>query len=117
MKAFAFAMALLAAGAACAATPYPARPIRIVVAYTPAGATDILARTVGQKMNETWGQPVVIENRPGAHGHIRTENAAHATADGHTVLMTTAGPHGINPSLYRRLGYDAVKDFAPVSLV
>jgi tripartite-type tricarboxylate transporter receptor subunit TctC len=68
-------------------------------------------------MNEAWGQPVVIENRPGANGNIGTEYAAHATADGHTVLMTTAGPHGINPSLYRRLGYDAVKDFAPITLV
>jgi tripartite-type tricarboxylate transporter receptor subunit TctC len=108
---------LAAAAAAPAATSYPARPIRIVVAYTPAGATDILARTVGQKMNESWGQPVVIENRPGANGNIGTEYAAKATADGHTLLMTTAGPHGINPSLYRKLGYDAVKDFAPVSLV
>ena len=108
---------LSAASTVDAATTYPARPIRIVVAYTPAGATDILARTVGQKINEAWGQPVVIENRPGANGNIGTEYAAKATADGHTVLMTTAGPHGINPSLYRKLGYHAVKDFAPVSLV
>jgi tripartite-type tricarboxylate transporter receptor subunit TctC len=108
---------MLAAAAAQAATPFPTRPIRIVVAYTPAGATDILARTVGQKMNEAWGQPVVIENRPGANGNIGTEYAAKATADGYTLLMTTAGVHGINPSLYRRLGFDAVKDFAPVSLV
>src|SRR5687767_4566773 len=110
------AAAMLAATVSHAAT-YPTRPIRIVVAYTPAGATDILARTVGQKLNEAWGQPVVIENRPGANGNIGTEYAAKATPDGHTVLMTTAGPHGINPSLYRKLGYDAVKDFAPVSLV
>src|SRR3954468_23817448 len=117
MKALAFAIALLADGAACAATPYPTRPIRIVVAYTPAGATDILARIIGQKMNEAWGQPVIIENRPGANGNIGTEYAAKAAPDGHTFLMTTAGPHGINPSLYRKLGYDAVKDFSPVSLV
>jgi tripartite-type tricarboxylate transporter receptor subunit TctC len=117
-SAIAFAVVMLAAStAATAATTYPARPIRIVVAYTPAGATDILARIVGQKMNESWGQPVVIENRPGANGNIGTEYAARATPDGHTLLMTTAGPHGINPSLYRKLGYDAVKDFAPVSLV
>ena len=111
------AAAMLATTVTHAATPYPGRPIRIVVAYTPAGATDILARTVGQKLNEAWGQPVVIENRPGANGNIGTEYAARATPDGHTLLMTTAGPHGINPSLYRKLGYDAVKDFAPISLV
>lgn len=96
---------------------YPDRPIRIVVAYTPAGATDILARTIGQKMNEAWGQPVIIDNRPGANGNIGTEYAAKATPDGYTLLMVTAGTHGINPGLYRKLGFDAVKDFAPVSLV
>jgi tripartite-type tricarboxylate transporter receptor subunit TctC len=104
-------------GMADAAQPYPTRPIRIVVAYTPAGATDILARVIGQKMNEAWGQPVIVDNRPGANGNIGTEYAARAQPDGHTFLMTTAGPHGINPSLYKKLGYDAVKDFAAVSLV
>ncbi|MGZ5178676.1 MAG: Bug family tripartite tricarboxylate transporter substrate binding protein [Burkholderiales bacterium] len=104
-------------GVAFAAQAYPTRPIRIVVAYTPAGATDILARVIDQKMNEAWGQPVIIENRPGANGNIGTEYAAKAAPDGHTFLMTTAGPHGINPSLYRKLGYDAVKDFTAVSLV
>jgi tripartite-type tricarboxylate transporter receptor subunit TctC len=110
-------LATAAHGVTSAAQAYPTRPIRIVVAYTPAGATDILARIVGQKMNEAWGQPVIIENRPGANGNIGTEYAAKAAPDGHTFLMTTAGPHGINPSLYRKLGYDAVKDFAAVSLV
>lgn len=104
-------------GLAEAAQAYPTRPIRIVVAYTPAGTTDILARVIGQKMNESWGQPVIIDNRPGANGNIGTEYAAKTQPDGHTFLMTTAGPHGINPSLYRNLGYDAVKDFAAVSLV
>jgi tripartite-type tricarboxylate transporter receptor subunit TctC len=113
----AIAALLAVTGAAHAAQAYPTRPIRIVVAYPPAGATDILARIIGQKMNEAWGQPVIVENRPGANGNIGTEYAARATPDGHTFLMTTAGPHGINPSLYRKLGYDAVKDFAPVSLV
>ncbi len=96
---------------------YPAKPIRIVVAYTPAGTTDILARTIGQKLTEAWGQSVIIDNRPGANGNIGTEYAAKATADGYTLLMVTAGTHGINPGLYRKLGFDAVKDFAPVSLV
>ena len=96
---------------------YPERPIRIVVAYTPAGATDILARTIGQKMTEAWGQPVIVDNRPGANGNIGSEYAAKATPDGYTLLMVTAGTHGINPSLYRKLGFDAIKDFAPISLV
>ncbi len=111
-------VALLASATAIAQpAAYPTKPIRIVVAYTPAGATDILARTIGQKLTEAWGQAVIIDNRPGANGNIGTEYAAKATPDGYTLLMVTAGTHGINPGLYRKLGFDAVKDFAPVSLV
>jgi tripartite-type tricarboxylate transporter receptor subunit TctC len=111
-------VALLASTTAIAQpAAYPTKPIRIVVAYTPAGATDILARTIGQKLTEAWGQAVIIDNRPGANGNIGTEYAAKATPDGYTLLMVTAGTHGINPGLYRKLGFDAVKDFAPVSLV
>ncbi len=111
-------VALLASTTAIAQPAgYPTKPIRIVVAYTPAGATDILARTIGQKLTEAWGQAVIIDNRPGANGNIGTEYAAKATPDGYTLLMVTAGTHGINPGLYRKLGFDAVKDFAPVSLV
>ena len=112
-----YLITLCAMNWAANAQQYPNKPIRIIVAYTPAGATDILARAVGQKMSETFGQPVVIENRPGANGNIGTDVAAKATPDGHTILMVTAGTHGINPSLYRKLPWDAVKDFAPVSLV
>jgi tripartite-type tricarboxylate transporter receptor subunit TctC len=96
---------------------YPTKPIRIFVAYTPAGATDILARAVGQKMTEHWGQPVIIENRPGAAGNIGTEMAARATPDGYTLIMGTAGTHGINPNLYRNLSWNAIKSFEAVSLV
>jgi tripartite-type tricarboxylate transporter receptor subunit TctC len=111
-------MSLLAWSAlSLAQNAYPTKPIRIIVAYTPAGATDILARAVGQKMTEAWGQPVIVENRPGANGNIGTEVAARATPDGYTLLMVTAGTHGVNPGLYRKLPWDAVKDFAPVSLV
>ena len=99
------------------AQTYPSKPIRIIDAYTPAGTTDILARVVGQKMSESFGQPVIVDNRPGVNGNIGTDVAAKATADGHTLLMVTAGTHGINPSLYRKLPWDAVKDFAPISLV
>ena len=98
-------------------TSYPTKPIRIFVAYTPAGATDILARAVGQKMTEHWGQPVIIENRPGAAGNIGTEMAARATPDGYTLIMGTAGTHGINPNLYRNLSWDPIKSFEAISLV
>ncbi|MEK6592994.1 MAG: tripartite tricarboxylate transporter substrate binding protein [Pseudomonadota bacterium] len=96
---------------------YPTKPIRIIVAYTPAGTTDILARIIGQKMSESWGQPVIVENRAGAAGNIGTELAAKATPDGYTLIMGTAGTHGINVSLYRKLSWHSLKDFAPVSLV
>ncbi len=99
-----------------AATAFPTKPIRIIVAYTPAGTTDILARAIGQKMSETWGQPVIVDNRAGAAGNIGTEVAARATPDGHTLIMGTAGTHGINVSLYRKLSWHPVNDFAPVSL-
>jgi tripartite-type tricarboxylate transporter receptor subunit TctC len=99
-----------------AATAFPTKPIRIIVAYTPAGTTDILARALAQKMSETWGQPVIVDNRPGANGNIGTEVAARAVPDGHSLVMATAGTHGINVSLYRKLSWHPVKDFAPVSL-
>jgi tripartite-type tricarboxylate transporter receptor subunit TctC len=105
------------APAAFAAAPYPTKPIRIIVAYTPAGTTDILARLVGQKLSENWGQPVIVENRAGAAGNIGTEVAAKATPDGYTLIMGTAGTHAINVSLYRKLNWHPVKDFAPVSLI
>ena len=110
------AAAMAAIAAPAAAQEFPVRPIRIIVAYTPAGATDILARAVGQKMSEHWGQSVIVDNRPGAAGNIGTEIAAKAAADGYTLLMATAGSHGINPGLYRKLAWSP-KDFTAVSLV
>ncbi|HEY7742470.1 MAG TPA: tripartite tricarboxylate transporter substrate binding protein [Burkholderiales bacterium] len=110
-------MVLVAASTAALAQTYPNRPIRIVVAYTPAGTTDILARAIGQKMTESWGQPVIVDNRPGANGNIGTELAARATPDGYTILMATAATHSINNTLYPGLTWDAVRDFAPIGLV
>ncbi|MGZ8212109.1 MAG: Bug family tripartite tricarboxylate transporter substrate binding protein, partial [Burkholderiales bacterium] len=104
------------AGAATADV-YPNRPIRIIVAYTPAGTTDILARLIGQKMTENWGQSVIVENRPGANGNIGTEIAARATPDGYTILMGTAATHSINNTLYPRLTWHAQRDLEPISLV
>ena len=117
IKSVAALFCMFAAAPALAADAYPNKPIRIVVAYTPAGTTDILARAIGQKLTEAWGQSVIVDNRPGANGNIGTEYAAKATPDGYTLLMTTAAPHGVNPGLYRKLGFDAVKDFAGISLV
>jgi tripartite-type tricarboxylate transporter receptor subunit TctC len=117
LQTLAIAMAASMTVTAHSATPYPTKPIRIIVAYTPAGTTDILARVIGQKMTESWGQAVIIDNRPGAAGNIGTEVAAKATADGYTLIMGTAGTHGINVSLYRKLNWHSLKDFAPVSLV
>lgn len=108
---------LAAVSAAPMAQPYPTKPIRIIVAYTPAGTTDILARLIGQKMTEAWGQSVIVDNRPGANGNIGTEIAARATPDGYTILMGTAATHSINNTLYPKLPWDAVRDFAPISLV
>jgi tripartite-type tricarboxylate transporter receptor subunit TctC len=112
-----FAAATLIAASPAFAQQYPIKPIRIIVAYTPAGTTDILARAVGQKMSEAWGQPVIIENRPGAAGNIGTELAARATPDGYTMIMGTAGTHAVNPALYRKLPFHPIRDFAAVSLV
>ena len=107
----------LPATAADATGSYPNRPIRVIVAYTPAGTTDILARLLGQKMSETWGQSVIVENRPGANGNIGTEIAARATPDGYTILMATAATHSINNTLYPKLSWHAQRDFEPISLV
>jgi len=108
---------LLAPAGAGAAEKFPTKPIRIIVAYTPAGTTDILARAIGQKMTESWGQPVIVDNRPGANGNIGTEIAARATPDGYTILMATAATHSINNTLYPGLSWDAMRDFAPIGLV
>ena len=109
--------AVLACGSAFAQGNYPTKAMRIIVAYTPAGTTDILARALGQKLTEAWSQPVIVDNRPGANGNIGTEIAAKAPADGYTLLMATAATHAINPTLYPKLQYDAAADFAPISLV
>jgi tripartite-type tricarboxylate transporter receptor subunit TctC len=98
------------------AQTYPTKPIRIIVPYAPGGTTDILARTVGQKLQEKWGQPVIVDNRPGANGIIGTEMVAKAPADGYTLGIASPGTHAINASLYPKLQYDTVKDFTPVTL-
>jgi tripartite-type tricarboxylate transporter receptor subunit TctC len=94
--------------------PYPRRAIRIIVPYTPATGIHILARTLGTRLAERWGNPVVVENRPGASGNIGTDAVAKAPADGYTLLMT-ASTIAVNRSLFRTIPYDPVKDFAPIA--
>jgi tripartite-type tricarboxylate transporter receptor subunit TctC len=96
---------------------YPNKPIKIIVPFTAGGTTDILARAVGAEIQKALGQAVVIENRAGAGGNIGADAVAKAAPDGYTLLMGTVGTHGINVTLYPKMPYDAVKDFAPVSLV
>lgn len=98
------------------AQSYPTRPIRMIVAYPPGGGTDIVGRMIAQKLSENLGQTVVVDNRGGATGNIGTELAARATPDGYTLLMGNVAPNAINVSLFKKLPYDPVKDFAPVSL-
>ena len=99
------------------AQPFPSKPVKIIVPSTPGDGSDILARSIGQKLTERWGQPVLVENRPGAGGVIGTEAAAKSPADGYTVIMGNAGSHAINQALYPKLSYDVVRDFAPITLV
>lgn len=109
------ACAALAAGAPVAHAQYPDRPIRILIPFTPGGGTDILARMLGQKFSEAWGQQTVADNRPGGNGIIAAELTAKANPDGHTLLMVAIG-HAINPSLQKKLPYDTLRDFTPISL-
>jgi tripartite-type tricarboxylate transporter receptor subunit TctC len=96
---------------------YPSRPVRIVVSFTPGGTTDIIARLVGAQLSERWGQPVVIDNRPGAGGNIGTEHVARSAPDGYTLLVGSVGPLAVNMSLYRSMPYDTLRDLAPVVLL
>ena len=109
----------LAAAALCGpaqAQNYPSKPITIVVPFAPGGATDIMARTLAERLNKRLGQPVIVENKPGAGTMIASEHVARAQPDGHTVLLA-ASSLGIAPALYAKVNYDPVKDFTPISLV
>jgi tripartite-type tricarboxylate transporter receptor subunit TctC len=115
-------LCLAACGAATAvalpvthAQNYPNRPIRIIAQFTPGTSTDILARVIGGKLTETWGQQVVVDNRPGAGGVVGTELGAKAAPDGYTLTMAVSSAFGINPTLYAKLPYDAIRDFAPIT--
>jgi tripartite-type tricarboxylate transporter receptor subunit TctC len=111
------AAVLVAFAAEVAAQNFPAKPVRIIVAFPAGGGTDITARIVGPKLTEIWGQQVLVDNRPGASGTIGTEQAARAAADGYTLFMGTMGNLSVNKHLFPKLSLDPVRDFVPVTQV
>jgi tripartite-type tricarboxylate transporter receptor subunit TctC len=123
---FAFAAGIAACGTllqgwhgiaqAQGAASYPSKPIRIIVGFAPGGATDLTARLVAQRLTEGWGQPVIVENRPGASGMIGAEFVAKSPPDGYTLVMATQTSHAVAPSLYRKVAYDPVRDFSPITV-
>jgi tripartite-type tricarboxylate transporter receptor subunit TctC len=110
----AFIVAAAATGAQ--AQTYPSKPVRLVVPFAPGGSTDIVARLIAQRLTEAWGQQVLVENRPGAGGTVGVDYVAKSPPDGHTMVFGHVGTFGFGPSLYSKLPYDAVKDFAPIVL-
>src|SRR3954462_5034634 len=115
IAALAFCLAPLAA-LAQSADKYPERQIRIIVPYPPGGAVDVLGRLLAQRMQENWGQSVIVENRPGAGTMIGTAAAAKAEPDGYTLIIVVSG-HTTNPALYASMQYDGIKDFQPIPLL
>jgi tripartite-type tricarboxylate transporter receptor subunit TctC len=99
------------------AQPYPSKPVRIIVNFPAGGVADIYARIIGAKVQESWGQPVVVENRTGGGGNIGADAVAKSAPDGYTLNMSAIGPHAVNVSLFSKMPYDPVKDFAAIALV
>ncbi len=112
-----FIATLTALPQAARAQAYPSKPIRIIVPQGPGGTSDLLSRAVAQKLNDAFGQQVVVDNRPGANGIIGTEMGAKAAADGYTLTFGSSPTHAINPGLYRKLSYDPLADFAPIGML
>src|ERR671937_1489803 len=112
-----FATVLLCAAALAQAQSYPARPIHLIVPFPPGGGNDTVARAIAQQIGPDLGQPVVVDNRPGAGGSVGAELAAKSPPDGYTLFLAGVGSHAVNPNLHSRLPYDPVKDFAPITLV
>jgi tripartite-type tricarboxylate transporter receptor subunit TctC len=110
------ALVALAFTAPAAGQTYPAKPVRLIVPFAAGGPTDVIARVVGQKLSETWGQQIVVENMPGAGGNTGVGMVAKAAPDGYTILVVSTG-FIVNPSMYAKVPYDPIKDFAPITLV
>jgi tripartite-type tricarboxylate transporter receptor subunit TctC len=117
------AVVLAAACAACgvsvpaSAQAYPTKSVRLIVPFPPGGSLDFAGRLIAQKLTEAWGHPVVVENKPGAGGNIGADLVAKSPPDGYTILLGALSTHAVNPSLYAKMPYDAVKDFAPITLI
>ena len=107
--------ALLTLCTSLAAQDFPARPVRLIVPFAPGGGTDIIGRLIAQRLTESWGQTVVVDNRAGAGGVIGAELAAKAQPDGYTLLMGTPGPLTNNPNLMKSMPYQTLRDFTPIS--
>jgi len=112
----AFIGATAIAHPAAAAATFPSKPIEIIVPFAPSGATDLIARQIADEMSKTLAQPIIVTNRPGASGAIGSSYVAKAHPDGYTLLLGVTTTHGINPTFNKKLGYDPVKDFTPISL-
>ena len=114
------AAALVLAGAlspcAALAQAYPTKPVRMVVPFPPGGTSDVIGRTLGQKLSEAWNQPVIMDNRSGVAGSIGASATAKAPPDGYTLVVGNVGPVAVNPSIYKSVGYDPIKDFTPITL-
>ena len=111
------AAAALAAPAVAGAQAYPSRPVKLVVPFPPGGSLDITGRLIAQRLTDMWGQAVVVENKPGAGGNIGADFVAKAAPDGYTILLGALSTHAVNPNLYAKMPYDAVRDFAPITLI
>ena len=111
------ALASLLSGVPASAAEYPTRPVTLIVAFTPGGPSDVIARIIGKRLTEMLGQPFVIDNRPGAGGNIAAEAVANAAPDGHTLLMGNNSILATNASLYKKINYDPERDFIPIGLI
>src|SRR4029450_9394922 len=98
------------------AQAFPSKPVKLVIPFPPGGSLDNVGRLLAQKISESWGQQVVIENKPGAGGNIGADLVAKSPADGYTVVMGALSTHAVNPSLFPKMPYDALRDFAPITL-
>lgn len=117
MRALIAIATVIATAAPVFAQNYPAKPVRFISPYAPGGGTDIMARTLAQKLSEAMGQQFIVENRPGGGGIVGTETAAKSPADGYTILLGSKGPMTVNPALYSKLPYNTLRDFQPLALV
>src|SRR5881394_4607169 len=113
----ALALLLACVAVAAQAQTWPSKPVRIVVAYPPGGGIDVMGRQLAEKLTGMWGQPVVVENKPGANTILAADTVAKSAPDGNTVLLTTDATFSINPHLYAKLPYDAERDFVPVTML